>query len=107
MTFEQVLQKLRTKMANADTSAIQGKLAIQVDLTGKNSAGTLYIEVKDGVLSIEPYEYIDKDALFTVSSDAFLKIVNGKMDPVGAYERGTLKIDGNLGKALEFKKLIG
>lgn len=107
MTFEQVLQKLRTKLANADTSVINGKLAIQVNMTGKNSAGTLYIEVKDGVLSVEPYEYIDKDALFIVSSDALLKMVNGKMDPVGAYERGTLKIEGNVDKALEFKKLIG
>ena len=55
---------------------------------------------------MEPYEYHDRDVLLTISDKDFWKIVEKKLDPVVAFTFGKLKAQGDLGKALELKKLI-
>lgn len=105
MTFEQIVTEIRTRFQDVDLSSIDGKLAIQITLTGEGG-GTFYVEVLDGKLSVEPYEYNDRDVAITLSVDTFFKIVSGKLDPVLAFTLGKLKAEGNLGKALELKKFI-
>lgn len=45
------------------------------------------------------------DVLFIIDSKEFLKLVHGKLDPVFAFTVGKLKVEGDLGKALEIQKL--
>lgn len=78
---------------------------IQINLTGQ-AAGTFYVEMKGGHLAIEPYEYHDRDVEITISDENFQKLIDGKLDPVAAFTFGKLKAQGDLGKALELKKLI-
>ena len=78
---------------------------IQINLTGQ-AAGTFYVEIKGGNLAIEPYEYRDRDVEITISSENFQKLIEGKLDPVAAFTFGKLKAQGDLGKALELKKLL-
>ena len=62
--------------------------------------------VKDGKVSIEPYEYNDRSCDITMSMDNFNKLIDGKLDPVMAFTLGKLKVGGDIGKALEFAKLV-
>ena len=62
--------------------------------------------MKDGQLYVEPYEYFDRDAMFTGSADTFMKIAEGKLDPIAAVGLMKLKVEGNIDKALRFKELI-
>lgn len=105
MTFDAIVTMVREKFQSADVSSIEGKLAIQINLTGDPS-GTFYVEVKDNNLSVEPYEYIDRDVMLTLSSPDFLKLIDNKLDPVLAFTLGKLKVDGDVGKALEIKKFF-
>lgn len=105
MQFQELFQQLKDQFIQTDVSNTQGKLAIQVNLTG-DPEGTFYIEAKDGKLSIEPYEYIDRDVALTVDAGDFVKMAKGKLDPVMAFTVGKLKVDGDIGKALELKKFI-
>lgn len=105
MTFNEILETVRGKAANADISGI-GFLAVQVNLTG-NDGGVFYIEVKDGRISVEPYDYIDRSCGITLSNDDFVKMMNGELDAVKAFTAGRLKVDGDLGKALEFSRIVG
>ncbi len=104
MTFEELLAKVREKVAQTDVSS-QPFLAVQVNITGKDG-GVFYIEVKDGKASVEPYEYNDRSCAVTMEQAKFIKLMDGKLDPVLAYTTGKLKVEGDLGKALEFSKLI-
>ena len=104
MTHEELVTTVREKMTNIDVSGVQF-LAIQVNITGKDS-GVFYIEIKDGRASVEPYDYHDRSCALTIDQANFLKLINGKLDPVAAYTLGKLKVDGDLGKALEFSKLL-
>lgn len=104
MTFEELVTKVRGQMAETDVSS-QPFLAVQVNITGKDG-GVFYIEIKDGKASVEPYEYNDRSCAVTMEQAKFLKLIEGKLDPVLAYTTGKLKVEGDLGKALEFSKLV-
>lgn len=90
---------------DADVSDIQEHLAYQFNITGEAS-GIFYVEVKDGKLYVEPYEYYDRDAMFTASAKTFMKIIEGKLDPVVAFTLQKLKVEGNFDKALRLNELI-
>ena len=105
MTYEELFQKVKDMFSKADESGIKEHLAFQFNITGEGE-GAFYAEVKDGVLSIEPYEYYDRDAIFICSADTLLKIAAGKLDPVFAFTTGKLKVEGSLDKALELQKFL-
>lgn len=104
MTFDELLEKVRKAASKADVSD-KDFLAVQVNITGKES-GVFYVEVKDHKISVEPYEYNDRNCAVTMSMENFNKLIDGKLDPVLAFTLGKLKVDGDTGKALEFSKLI-
>ena len=106
MTYEQVVEKVRAKYAEADASSIEGTQAIQVNLAGKNAEGIFYIEVKDGKVNVEPYEYYDRNAIITINPTNFMKLIGGKLDPVNAFSTGKLTVDGDVNAALEMIKYI-
>ncbi|MBE5944543.1 MAG: SCP2 sterol-binding domain-containing protein [Lachnospiraceae bacterium] len=105
MTYEDIVAKVRERLADVDPNKVDGFLAIQVNVTGEGE-GAFYVEVKDGKLSVEPYEYYDRQAKITMKSKNFLALMDGKLDPVAAFTLGKLKIDGSIEKVLEFGKLL-
>lgn len=105
MTFEAFFAAAKERLSHADVSGIPGRLAFQFDITGEG-AGTFYLEVKDGRLSVEPYDYRDRDVCITCTADTLLKIADKKLDPVLAFTLHKLKIDGPLDKSLLLKQLL-
>lgn len=105
MTYQEVFEKVKTLFENADVSGFREHLAYQFNITGEG-AGSFYVEVSEGKLSIEPYEYHDRDASFTCSADTLLKIAAGKADPIPAVMMGRLKVEGNIEKALKLKEFL-
>lgn len=104
MNLQDILTKVREKAEKIDVSDV-GFLAVQVNLKDLDP-GTFYIEVKDHRISIEPYEYNDRSCALSLSADNFNKLIDGKLDPVAAFTLGKLKVEGDVGKALEFSNLI-
>lgn len=105
MTYEEVFEKFKNMFKDVDVSQVKEHLAYQFNITGEG-AGSFYAEVREGKLSIEPYEYYDRDALFICSAENLFKIVSGELDPVKAFTFGKLKVEGNIDKALKIKDLI-
>ncbi len=104
MTFDELLEKVRKIAEKADVSD-NDFLAVQVNITGKEE-GVFYVEVKDHKISVEPYEYNDRNCAVTMKLADFNKLIDGKLDPILAFTTGKLKVDGDAGKALEFSKLL-
>ena len=105
MTYADMFSKVKGMFMEADVSDIQEHLAYQFNIAGE-AHGILYVEVKEGKLYVEPYEYFDRDALFICSAETLFKIAEGKTDPVLAFTLGKLKVEGNIDKALKLKNLI-
>ena len=105
MTYEEIVGKSVITFKNADASAIDGHVSIQFNVTG-DAEGAFYLEVTDGKIDIQPYEYYDRDAMFTCSAETLLKIADGTMDPIMAFTLQKLKVEGNFDKALRLKEII-
>ena len=104
MKRDAVVNKVRKLAETADVSNVDF-LAVQVNLTDQDP-GVFYVEIKDHKISVEPYDYHDRNCAINIKSDDFIKLMTGKLDPVGAFTLGKIKIDGDIGKALEFSKLL-
>lgn len=101
MTYEQIVAQAKETMSGFDFSKAQGHLAVEVAVTGEGE-GVFYIEIADGKVNVQPYDYHDRDCRLTASADTLLKIVSGKTDAVAAFTLGKLKVDGSIDKALDF-----
>ena len=78
MTVDLLIGKIYNKLSKADIAGTQGKVAVQFNLTGKVT-GVFYIEILNGVLSVMPYEYIDRDACVSGTLTNMEKILSGKL----------------------------
>jgi putative sterol carrier protein len=106
MTYAEFFQEIKSKFMGTDVSTINEHLAYQFCIDDSEAGGIFYVEVKDGQLYVEPYEYYDKDANFIADVNTFRKIAEGKLDPVVAYTSGKLRVEGNIDKALMLKDVI-
>lgn len=102
MTYEELVDEIRSLFGQADVSGVKEHIAYQFNIQGE-AEGAFYAEVSNGALSIEPYEYYDRDVLFTTTADTLLKIAKGKTDPMAAFTLGKLKVEGDFDKALKLK----
>ena len=105
MTYADMFARVKAELVDADVSHITKHLAYQFNITGE-AEGIFYAEVKEGKLHVEPYEYYDRDAIFTCTAEALEKIASGNLDPILAVTLGKLKVDGNIDKALKLKDIL-
>lgn len=106
MTYAEFFYEIKNRFMAADVSDIQEHLAYQFDIEDEEAGGIFYVEVKDGQLFVEPYEYYDRDAVFISDPGTFMKIAKGEMDPIWAFTTQKLKVEGDIGKALRLKEII-
>ena len=77
MTYAELFYEIKGKFMGADVSDIHEHLAYQFNIEDEEAGGSFYVEVKEGVLHVEPYEYYDRDARFICAPDVLLKIADG------------------------------
>lgn len=97
MTYEEIVRLVRDAYENADARNIFEHIALQVNMTGEGG-GVFYIEAAERAITVEPYDYYDKDGQITISSDTVIAMATGKMHYTEAKELGLLKSEGNLEK---------
>jgi putative sterol carrier protein len=105
MTYEEIVKEAQKLVAKADASGISDHLAVQYNVTGEGE-GAFYMEVKDGKVEVQPYDYNDRDILVTADAQTILDMMSGKLDVVAAYLTHKISAEGDLGKADILKKLI-
>lgn len=111
MTAEQIndiVEKVYTKASAADLSKFPEKLAVQFNLVGrcKKFEGVFYLEVLNGVLSVKPYEYIDRDGLITLSKTSLEEILKKKITVEAALAGTKVEAEGDMDKLMLLKNLL-
>ena len=106
MTYEELVKQVKDIAESADAGKIQEHVAFQFNIEGE-AEGAFYLEIKDGKAMVEPYEYYDRDVLVRCTAETLLKMVEGKLDPVLAYTTHKIRVEGDLGKALLLKEVVG
>lgn len=105
MTYEEIFQTAKAEFMKRDVSGFKQHLAVQIDIIGEGE-GAFYVELKDGNLFVEPYEYYDRHVKLIATAEDFLIITDGSLNALAAYTCGKLRIEGDLGKALELQQII-
>ena len=95
MDFNSLVAEVREGAQKIDVSGVDF-LAVQVNLTDMDP-GVFYVEVKDGKVNVEPYEYHDRQCAISISSSDYVKLVTGKLTMVvnddGKGGRTTVECD--------------
>ena len=104
MTVDQLMGKVQKRLTGKEFQAEGRMLAIQVNLTGK-IGGVFYIEILNGEVSVMPYEYIDRDAVVSVTMTNFDKLITGRLDLMTEVDAGKIKVEGNLDKVVLLTEL--
>ena len=105
MTYEEVVKEAQKIVAKGDATGIKEHLAVQYNITGEGE-GAFYMEIKDGQIDVQPYDYQDRDILVTADAGTILDMMSGKLDMVSAYLTHRITAEGDLGKVDILKKLI-
>ena len=107
ITVDDVVAKIykRIDKAAAKNIAADGRAAVDIKLYGSFEAH-MYIEVRNGKVSVAPYDYIERDLEAAVPVDVALAIAEGKTTVKEAVENGSLYVFGNVQFALKFAELF-
>ena len=106
MTYADFFYDIKGRFMGADVGDIHEHLAFEFNIEDEEAGGAFYVEVKEGQLYVEPYEYYDRDAKFICAPEVLIKIAEGEMDPVWAFTTQKLKVEGSIDKALRLKDII-
>ena len=94
MTYEILVRKLRNLALLVDASNIEQHIAVQINIYGE-CEGAFYIEITEGRVNVQPYEYFDRDALFYVDTHTMNEVLDGHLTLQDAYEQQRLVVQGN------------
>ncbi len=100
MTYEQAFAKVKKKLEKANTSSFTSDFAIQVNLTDDDCSGIFYVAFIGGNFAVEPYDYVDNNAVIYATADDFINFVSGKID----VDSDKISVDGSVDAA---KSLCG
>lgn len=101
-TADEMCLKLR-KLINSDKAAvIKTNVAVDIEVWGleNDSNCHLYIEIKDGAVNVQPYEYNDCSLEAYISYDNMMKFLDGKLTIKDAIADGSLNANGNIPAAV-------
>jgi len=104
MRLQSIICQLKNKTAAFNGDDFNDFLAVQITLS--DISEVFYVEIKNGKLSIEPYEYHDRQAHLIISSEDFIAMISGQFHYVLAFTTGKLKVEGDLGKAAQLAELF-
>ncbi len=82
--------------ARLDGSGIDGSVKFVIEGEGA-------VRIDEGGASADDS---DADCTVTASPDTFQSLLDGELDPTGAFMSGRLKIDGDMGMAMKLGSIL-
>ena len=99
---DRLFQVLEAYFAHSSkpATALSKKINAVYQIILDGGAKKYVIDLKSG--SVRSGEDSNADCTFTMKSDDFLALANGKLNPQNAFMQGKLKIKGSIGVAMKF-----
>lgn len=102
----ELTEKIGTYLKGSKTKAKKFKDLVAVHFNLLDVSENMYIEVKDGVLSVMPYEYNDRQATVTASTETLDKLFSGALSMDEAISAGYVQVEGDADKFKALAVLI-
>lgn len=94
MKYEELVARVREAMKLAKVSRQVGHVAFQFNVEGE-AEGIFYLEIADGKVNVEPYEYYDRDIIIVATAEVIVQMLEGKLTPRVAYTNGQVRVYGD------------
>lgn len=95
MTYEELVDNVKQATKKAKVSKTVGHVAFQFNVEGE-AEGAFYLEISDGKINVEPYEYYDRDIIIVTSAEVIMKMIRGEIQPRVALSNGQLRGYGDM-----------
>jgi len=105
MVYEEIVSYVEKNLKKTAAKESKNHTAVEFNILGEGE-GAFYVEVKDGIAKVEPYEYYDRDAKVLITGEELVKIVSGEENPAESFQKGSFNIEGNINAAFEILSYI-
>lgn len=95
MKYEELVERVREGVKKAKISKLVGHVAFQFNVKGE-AEGAFYLEIDNGRINVEPYEYFDRDMIIVSTADVILEMLEGQLRPKLAYTKELLEVYGDV-----------
>lgn len=95
MDYVTAFGKLRPAIEKVNREKLEGDFAIQVTMTDDDCHGIFYISYFDGLLGVEPFDYVDNTAAITLTKLSLNNLIAGRSKAEKLIENGKLQVTGN------------
>lgn len=95
MTYEELVENVRAATKRAKVSKAVGHVAFQFNVEGE-AEGAFYLEIAEGKINVEPYEYYDRNVVIVTSADIIMQMIEGTLQPMVAYANDQLRAYGSV-----------
>ena len=100
MSYEEIINFAKANLKKTVSKNSAENTAVEFNIYGEGE-GAFYIKIKDGKVSLEPYEYYDRDAKIIITANELEKIISREKTPDESFSEGSLTVEGNIDKARE------
>ena len=80
MRYEELVASVKEAVKHARVSKTVGHVAFQFNVEGE-AEGAFYLEIDDGKINVEPYEYYDRNLIIVTSAYIIMQMIEGKLQP--------------------------
>ncbi|SFQ95722.1 SCP2 sterol-binding domain-containing protein [Desulfoscipio geothermicus] len=106
MSLQEIMAGLQQKM-NADPTKMAGVTATyQFNLSG-DGGGSYNVVFNDGTAQINEGVADNPNIIISMEAADFQDLVSGKLDAMGAFMTGKLKVEGDMSLAMRLQALFG
>lgn len=102
----ELTEKIAAYLKGSKAKAKKFKDLVAIHFNLLDISENMYIEIKDGVLSVMPYEYNDKQATVTASTETLDKLFSGALAMDDAISNGFVQVEGDADKFKALSVLI-
>ena len=96
MTNVELAEKISGYLKGSKTKAKKFKDLVAIHFNLLDISQDMYIEIKDGAISVMPYEYNDRTAAVTASTETLDRIMSGDITIDAAIADGLVQVEGDV-----------
>jgi len=100
MKYEELVSQVKKNFELFDAKDVQSHFAIQFNIYGE-AEGAFYVAFADGRISVEPYEYYDRDVILTTDYQTALDISSGDLKIEDAFDKSKISVVGAYDRLVE------
>lgn len=103
-----ICAKLYKKVDKTKAAKIKDLIAADIEIWGWEDGSNkhLFVEVQDGAVRVEPYDYVDCTLRAHISFADAMAVLDGKLTLRDALVAGKLNVYGNLAAAVKLAEII-